>query len=232
MILALFADPPVGWFAVPGVDPELRHERVRDVRVTLPGERFRVEVYDRHHTLPATSVRTLAGELIALPSTPAPVWREIGIADTLDAAYSLGVAALLAGDLVADAKVETQHRERDARRGFVRDREGDRASVAELRRRLDDPSRVVAALGLGRGARRQARGWIVACPAHEDKNPSCSIRVGRDGTLQCKCQACGFSADVLGLIAAVHGLDPRREFKRVLERAGEIAGLDLLQRVS
>lgn len=125
MILALFADPPVGWFAVPGVEPELRHERVRDVRVTLRGERFRVEVYDRHHVLPATSVRTLEGGTIALAAVVSPRWGHVGDVRSLETALDLGVGALLAGDLVADARLEIAHRERDERRGFKRDREGD-----------------------------------------------------------------------------------------------------------
>jgi hypothetical protein len=53
------------------------------------------------------------------------------------------------------------------------------------------------------------------------------VRVGRDGTLACKCHGCGWSADVLGLIAAVHQLDARRDFRRVLDLAADIAGVSL-----
>ena len=61
-----------------------------------------------------------------------------------------------------------------------------------------DPAGLCMELGLisGRGSfTRQARGVIVRCPAHEEKTPSCSVRVADDGTIACRCHACGWSGD-------------------------------------
>lgn len=98
----------------------------------------------------------------------------------------------------------------------------------ELRRSLDNPAALCSALGLlDAKAKRQPQGLIVRCPAHDDDEPSCSIRVAKDGTIGCKCQACGWSGDALTLIAQVEGLDLRGDFQRVLERAAELAGVRL-----
>ncbi len=43
------------------------------------------------------------------------------------------------------------------------------------------------------GVRAYKWGWKAKCPAHDDQNPSLTIRVGADGGLLVKCQAgCGF----------------------------------------
>jgi DNA primase len=98
----------------------------------------------------------------------------------------------------------------------------------EIRYALTDAAHVCERLGLlaGRGTfTRQAGGVIVRCPWHEDRNPSCSIRRGRDGTLAVRCHACGATGDVLSLIAIVHGLNTRQDFRSVLRVSAEIAGL-------
>lgn len=108
------------------------------------------------------------------------------------------------------------------RRADLPDRAGD------LRRRLADPRRLVELLGLQEGARPQSHGVLVRCPAHADRTPSCSVRVAADGTIACRCFACDWSADALGLVAVAHGLDVRRDFPRVLDLAGELAGAEPL----
>ncbi len=215
---------PRGWYEVPG--GEWRHEFVHGVRVRPDGDGYQVAIYDRHHTLPRVEVRTTTGETLTLLSTPAPRWRGLGWVASLD--VDAIAALLLGGDLVADTKIEIAHRARDERQGFTRDRESDRASVADLRRRLSDPAHVVGLLGLGSGARRQAGGGLmIACVWHEDRTPSLSIRVGRDGTIACCCHACGARGDVLHLVAAVHGLDIGREFSRVVAVAAELCGVEM-----
>ena len=104
-----------------------------------------------------------------------------------------------------------------------------RVDAAELRRHpaLCDPARLVALLGLADGARRQARGVMVRCPAHGDRTPSCSVRMAADGTIAWRCHGCGASGDALGLVAQVHGLDVHRDFRRVADLAAEIAGAEV-----
>jgi len=99
-----------------------------------------------------------------------------------------------------------------------------RAQVDELRRRLADPAALAAALGIADGAKTQPRGVLVRCPWHAERGPSCSITVGPDGTVRVRCFGCGESGDALSLIAAVRGLDLRRDFSRVIAEAEAIAG--------
>lgn len=99
--------------------------------------------------------------------------------------------------------------------------------AAEIRRRLSDPREVARALGCERGARRGGGGLMIRCPIHGERtDPSLSLRVG-SGTrspLVARCHGCGWTGDALSLVAAVEGLDVRRDFRRVLERAAELAG--------
>lgn len=100
----------------------------------------------------------------------------------------------------------------------------------DVREALTDPRALCAALGLleeRRAWRRQARGVTVRCPWHDERTPSCSVYVAGDGTLAVKCHGCGASGDALALVAAVRGLDPRRDFVAVLAEAAHIAGLRL-----
>lgn len=96
-----------------------------------------------------------------------------------------------------------------------------------IRDRLTDPEVLCFALGLAVGRQRQARGVFAVCPAHDDNRPSLSVRVAGDGTIACRCQACGWTGDALSLVAEVRGLDIRTDFRRVLEEAAAIAGYDL-----
>lgn len=100
--------------------------------------------------------------------------------------------------------------------------------AAEVKRRLNDPRAVCAALGLiDRKTKRQPRGVVVCCPAHDDRNPSCSVRVGDDGTIQVKCQSCGWGGDVFSLIAERLKLKTQTDFPEVLTYAADLAGVDL-----
>lgn len=96
-----------------------------------------------------------------------------------------------------------------------------------VRRELVDVPRVLRWLGLDKRAKRQPRGYVVCCPVHGEKNPSCSVRLAQDGTISAKCFACDFSGDVFALIAAARGLDARTDFRAVLSEAAELAGVRL-----
>ena len=96
----------------------------------------------------------------------------------------------------------------------------------EVRRALTDPRALCQRLALARGARRQRDGLMILCPWHEEKTPSCSVRVAPDRTIAAHCHACGASGDALSLIAAARGLDLRRDFREVLAEGARIAGLD------
>lgn len=100
-------------------------------------------------------------------------------------------------------------------------------AARELRDELDDPWSLVDRLGLidGRASfQRQAGGVLIRCPAHPDRTPSCSVRVGSDGTVAARCHACGWTGDALSLVAVASGLDVRRDFPEVIRRAAELAG--------
>jgi len=92
---------------------------------------------------------------------------------------------------------------------------------------LADPKRTLEALGLfgaGRAHQRQAAGFLIRCPVHDDRTPSCSVQV-RDGVLLWKCHSCDASGDVLSLVAAVRGLSLRTDFRGVLVESARLAGL-------
>lgn len=99
----------------------------------------------------------------------------------------------------------------------------DRDTVRAVRQALSDPAIVAEKLGLkphGKGTYT-----LVFCPVHAEKNdPSCSLR-RKDGTIGVRCFGCGWTGDVLTLIAAVEGLDPAREFRAVLAAACDLAGM-------
>jgi hypothetical protein len=95
--------------------------------------------------------------------------------------------------------------------------------VHDVRAALSAPKAVAEKLGLKVGEARETY-VIVACPVHDEKTPSCSLH-RRGGTLAVRCWGCGWTGDVLHLIAAVEQLDVRREFKAVLARACELAGM-------
>ena len=61
----------------------------------------------------------------------------------------------------------------------------------------------------------------IHCPFHDDERPSCSIN-HKDKLFNCF--ACGEHGTVLDFIGQLEGLDPRAEFRAVLETAIEIIG--------
>lgn len=99
-------------------------------------------------------------------------------------------------------------------------------ALREVRRRLT-PDRLVTALSLQRGAKRQPGGWLVLCPAHDDSTASCSLTTGDDGTTRVRCFGCDLAGDALALVAAKLGLDARSDFARVLVEAGRVCGVDV-----
>lgn len=101
--------------------------------------------------------------------------------------------------------------------------------VAAIRQQLTDVRALCGVLGLIDGYRpgRVSRGLLIRCPVHNDRNPSCIVSLGPDGTVRVKCQSCQWSGDVLHLIAAVHHLDVRADFPAVLGEAARLAGVDL-----
>lgn len=105
------------------------------------------------------------------------------------------------------------------------------SAAEDIRANLTDPAGLCRALGLEVSrSKRQARGVFARCPAHNDKDPSCSIRVMNDGTIGAHCFACGWSGDALGLVAAARGLDVRLDFGEVIKEAADIAGVRLEER--
>ena len=94
-----------------------------------------------------------------------------------------------------------------------------------IKRRLADPATALDALGLRDGAKRQARGFVIACPWHAERTPSCSVTTGPDGTLRAHCFGCGRTGDVIALGAAVLGLDVGTDFPRVLAELAAHCGL-------
>lgn len=103
----------------------------------------------------------------------------------------------------------------------------DRAQIEAIKRTLTDPIEVARRLGLDKGARRQHGGLFVFCPAHSERTPSCSLTVGADRTLRARCFGCDLGGDVFTLLAAVLGLDPRRDFKTLLAQGALLAGISL-----
>lgn len=98
--------------------------------------------------------------------------------------------------------------------------------AAEIRRTLVNPRAVCDRLGLLQGATTQTgQGVTIRCPAHGERTPSCSVTIGRDGTLRFRCFGCQATGDVLTLVATVHDLDVRTNFREVLLAAAELAGL-------
>lgn len=100
--------------------------------------------------------------------------------------------------------------------------------VAEIKYALSDPTRVLEALGImgeGRARLKQPRGWTIRCPWHQENSPSCSVRVGPDGTIQVKCHGCDHGDDVLGLVAVARGLNIKSNFRDVLVEGARLGGL-------
>jgi hypothetical protein len=151
--------------------------------------------------------------------------------DRIERAWAMSARGLAEAAYLSDA-AECEKAERGAREDRERQarldawraehptREG-HVDAAEIKARWTAPYAVAEALGLLEGSRRQGGGLTVRCPAHGDKTPSCSItRAG--GTLRVRCFGCGLAGDVFALVAAVRGLDVRRDFVQVKIEAGRL----------
>lgn len=102
-----------------------------------------------------------------------------------------------------------------------------RDAVRDVRNALVEPAKLVQALAIGDKAQRQGGGGVlICCPVHGERNPSCSVTRGPDGTVRVRCFACDFSADAIGLVAQVLGLPTRGDgFRETLAEAAELGGL-------
>lgn len=102
-----------------------------------------------------------------------------------------------------------------------------RDAIRDVRNALAEPTKLVTALGLAKGAQGQGGGgMLICCPVHGERHPSCSVTRGRDGTVRVRCFACDFSADAIGLVAQVLGLPTRGDgFRETLVEAAEMGGL-------
>jgi DNA primase len=86
-----------------------------------------------------------------------------------------------------------------------------------------EPQLLCEALGLlGQPGsfRRQAKGVLVRCCAHEERTPSMSVTRAPDGTLRVRCFACGFKTDAIGLVRRVHGASFREALALLARMAG------------
>lgn len=101
----------------------------------------------------------------------------------------------------------------------------DLARIADqVRWALSSPRKVVRGLGL-KPEQETDRYALVRCPVHGDrKSASCSV-YAKNGTVNAKCRGCDWRTDVFGLVAAVEGLDRKRDWRDVLASAAELAGM-------
>lgn len=100
-------------------------------------------------------------------------------------------------------------------------------AAREIKYALSDVRDVLSKLGMmddRRGYEKQTRGFLVRCPVHNEKSPSCSVQ-NVTGVILWKCHACDQAGDVLDLVAASRGLSVKSDFKAVLTEAAELAGL-------
>lgn len=66
----------------------------------------------------------------------------------------------------------------------------------------------------------------VSCPWHAERSPSCDL-ARRNGRVVAICRSCGAGGDVFALVGAVRGIDPRRDFRRVVRETAELFGVRL-----
>lgn len=102
----------------------------------------------------------------------------------------------------------------------------------EIRAKLTNVPQVLRHLNLlGRAlVQPGGRGRTILCPWHNEREPSCSVTVGRGGTLRAYCFSCGAVGDVFTLIAAVHGLTLPGGFPEAMGIAADMAGVVLPER--
>lgn len=94
----------------------------------------------------------------------------------------------------------------------------------EVRSVLTDPHALCGAIGWLERSKRQSRGVLIRCPKHGEKNPSCSVTTGPDGTVRVRCFGCDWSGDALEMVALAFGLSTRTQFREVLAIGAELGG--------
>ncbi len=77
---------------------------------------------------------------------------------------------------------------------------------------------------LGFTPKRSGQGWMICCPYHDDRNPSCSVIEG--GFF--RCFACGVKGDVIELVRHVRQLS----FIDAIDYLARLAGVSLVERKS
>lgn len=102
----------------------------------------------------------------------------------------------------------------------------------DVRNLLIDARKLARSLGWDKRMKPNGRGVLVCCPAHGEHDPSCGITPGSDGTLRARCFACGWTADVFGMLALAHGLSTRSDFGELIAIGAELGGrLDIAEEV-
>jgi hypothetical protein len=79
------------------------------------------------------------------------------------------------------------------------------------------------------GGRRAGAGWMARCPAHDDREPSLSIRRGEDGKVLVRCHAGCEQATVIAVLRSRglwQGGHARRSDLRVTSRASTIVAIE------
>lgn len=74
-----------------------------------------------------------------------------------------------------------------------------------------------------RSGRRSGSGWVACCPAHQDQNPSLSLRDSGDGRVLVRCHAGCAQGEVIVALKALTlwpEQEKRTERRRVVERYG------------
>ena len=84
------------------------------------------------------------------------------------------------------------------------------------------PPAICTALALSGQVR--GRDVAICCPFHAEKNPSCNVSIGPQGTIRVHCFACGETWDCHALIGQVLGIDPRTAFRDLLRAEAELSG--------
>lgn len=72
--------------------------------------------------------------------------------------------------------------------------------------------------------RLNGRTASICCPWHAEKNPSCTVDIGHDGTIRVHCFACSETWDAHALFGQLNGIDPRTSFPTLLLHEAEALG--------
>lgn len=72
--------------------------------------------------------------------------------------------------------------------------------------------------------RKAGREAFVCCPWHGEKNASCTVAIGQEGTIRVHCFACSQTWDAHGLFGQLNGIDPRTSFPALLLHEAEALG--------